>query len=132
MRSRRLQYGLPVGVLLWCAGSVQASEEPPPLFEIKPLVCMVKTQGQTCQMTIRVNWHHSEPENLCLYQENKQLHCWQSSNQGTAKLAVKLAQNMEFSLRNSKQHTLARKTVKVNAVVSTKYRRKLKTDWSLF
>ncbi|WP_432765887.1 DUF3019 domain-containing protein [Pseudoalteromonas rubra] len=119
-------------MFLWSACSVQASAEPPPLFEIKPLVCMVKTQGQTCQMTIRVNWHHSVPENLCLYQANKQLHCWESSNQGTAKLAVKLAQNMEFSLRDKKQHTLAKKTVKVNAVVSTKYRRKLKTDWSLF
>ncbi|WP_164517590.1 DUF3019 domain-containing protein [Pseudoalteromonas rubra] len=125
-------YSLSVGAFMWCTFSVQATSEPPPQFEIKPLVCMVKTQGQTCQMTIRVNWHHAVPENLCLYQANARLHCWESSNKGTAKLAVKLAQNMEFSLRDTNQNTLAKKTVKVNAVVSTKYRRKLKTDWSLF
>ncbi|MCG7537238.1 DUF3019 domain-containing protein [Pseudoalteromonas sp. OOF1S-7] len=132
MRFNLALYSLSMGTLIWCSHSAQATSEPPPLFEIKPQVCMVKTQGQTCQMTIRVNWQHGKPEKLCLYQANTQLHCWADSRQGSIKLAIKLAQNMEFSLRDPYQNTLAKKTVKVNAVVSTKYRRKLKTDWSLF
>ncbi|WP_046003993.1 DUF3019 domain-containing protein [Pseudoalteromonas rubra] len=132
MRFNLALHSLSIGALMWCSQTVQAKSEPPPLFEIKPQVCMVKTQGQTCQMTIRVNWHHSESENLCLYQSDTQLHCWKNSQQGSVKLAVKLAQNMEFSLKDPHKNTLAKKTIKVNAVVSTKYRRKLKTDWSLF
>jgi hypothetical protein len=39
---------------------------------------------------------------------------------------------MRFSLLDLQGTLLATQTVKVNAAVSKRYRRKLKTDWSFF
>ena len=99
---------------------------------IKPLTCVVKSLGKACQMKANVTWQSAVPQNLCLFQDKQQLKCWAKLSQVSEMFDVTLDKTMVFSLRDSKQRTLVEQTIKVHTLSSRKYRRKLKSDWSLF
>ncbi|MBQ4811601.1 DUF3019 domain-containing protein [Pseudoalteromonas luteoviolacea] len=101
-------------------------------LKVKPMICMVKSIGQICEMTIAIQWQTATAQDVCLYQDKQQLKCWQGTHQAKAKLNISLEQDMTFSLKNARMETLASQKVKVNAALSRKYRRKLKSDWSFF
>lgn len=99
---------------------------------IKPITCVVKSLGEACQMKANVTWQSSVPQSVCLFQDKQQLKCWAKQNQVSEMFNVTLEKTMVFSLRDKKQNTLVEQTIKVHALSSRKYRRKLKSDWSLF
>jgi 4-hydroxy-3-methylbut-2-en-1-yl diphosphate synthase IspG/GcpE len=103
-----------------------------PSLAIKPITCVVKSLGEACQMKANVTWQSPAPQSVCLYQDKQQLKCWAKQNQVSEMLNVTLEKTMVFSLRDKKQNTLVEQTIKVHALSSRKYRRKLKSDWSLF
>jgi hypothetical protein len=83
-------------------------------------------------MKASVIWQSSESQDVCLFQDKQQLKCWAKQNQVSEMVNVTLDKTMVFSLRDTKQLTLVEQTIKVHALSSRKYRRKLKSDWSLF
>ncbi|KZN69827.1 DUF3019 domain-containing protein [Pseudoalteromonas luteoviolacea] len=112
--------------------SVYAIPESKAALKVKPMICMVKSIGQICEMTIAIQWQTTTAQDVCLYQDTQKLKCWQGTQQAKAKLNISLEQDMTFSLKNARMETLAAQKVKVNAALSRKYRRKLKSDWSFF
>ncbi|NOU50395.1 DUF3019 domain-containing protein [Pseudoalteromonas sp. JBTF-M23] len=102
------------------------------LLEIKPVTCIVRQMGELCQMTIKLHWFSSSAIDACLYQEQLKLRCWQTKQQINEQLDISLQKNMNFRLIDSKNVVLAQQLINVNAAVSRQYRRKLKTDWSIF
>lgn len=101
-------------------------------LKIKPLTCIVKRIGEQCQMTVKLSWQTATPQNACLYQGDTRLKCWQAVTNVTEPMTIKLDKNMTFYLRDAETKLLAKQQIQVNAMVSKKYRRKLKSDWSLF
>lgn len=101
-------------------------------FKIKPLACIVSQPGQPCQMTITAHWHSSMPISACLLQDQVQLACWQQTRQAKQSFNISLTSDMVFTLNNASGQLLAQQKVKVNAAQSTKYRRRLRSQWSLF
>ncbi|MBD1581915.1 DUF3019 domain-containing protein [Pseudoalteromonas sp. S16_S37] len=101
-------------------------------LEIKPVTCIVRQLGELCQMTIKLHWLSATPIDACLYQEQLKLRCWQTKQQISEQLDISLQKNMNFRLIDSKNVVLAQQIINVNAAVSRQYRRKLKTDWSIF
>ncbi|AOT11004.1 DUF3019 domain-containing protein [Pseudoalteromonas luteoviolacea] len=101
-------------------------------LEIKPMVCMVKSMGQICEMTVSVDWAIQAPENVCLFKNNTSLQCWKDKRKAKANINISISEDMIFSLKNEKMHVLATQKVKINAAANRKYRRKLKSDWSFF
>jgi len=99
---------------------------------IKPITCVVKNLGEQCKMKANVAWQSSILRELCLFQENERIKCWSKRSAVSELIEVTLNKTMIFSLRNKKQQALLEQTVKVHALSSQKYRRKLKSDWSLF
>ncbi|BBN83925.1 hypothetical protein PA25_39100 [Pseudoalteromonas sp. A25] len=102
------------------------------LLEIKPITCIVRQLGELCQMTIKLHWQTMAPINACLYQEQTKLRCWQAKQFVNEQLDISLQKNMNFRLLDNKNDLLAQQIINVNAAVSRQYRRKLKTDWSIF
>lgn len=101
-------------------------------FLIKPLTCVVRQLGESCQMTVNIHWQNNQAIDACLYQEESKLRCWEQQEQVQEKLEITLSQSMSFRLIDSHGSLLAQQMVSVNATVSKRYRRKLKTDWSFF
>ncbi|KZN43841.1 DUF3019 domain-containing protein [Pseudoalteromonas luteoviolacea] len=127
-------YALMVSVCLVATktSNVYAAPNSKAELKVKPMICMVKSIGQICEMTIAIQWQTTTAQDVCLYQDTQQLKCWQDTQQAKAKLNISLEQDMTFSLKNARMETLTSQKVKVNAALSRKYRRKLKSDWSFF
>ena len=126
-----------IGVLLssnvsYAQESTDANTQPQLSFSIKPVTCVVKSQGEQCEMKARVTWQVPESLDICLFQDDKSLSCWKKRSKVDEFITVKLSKTMVFSLKNSQQETVLEQTVKVHAMNSQKYRRKLKSNWSLF
>lgn len=98
---------------------------------IKPSVCMVKSPGDSCQMTVTVQWQTDKTISACLFQNNTRLHCWENVQNIKTKMAISLEQDMMFTLKNDQQ-VFATQQIKVNTALPTKYRRRLRADWSFF
>ncbi|GHF81590.1 DUF3019 domain-containing protein [Thalassotalea marina] len=101
-------------------------------FNIKPLACIVAQPGQPCQMTITAQWQTPTPISACLLQDQVQLACWQQTTQVKQRFNISLTTDMVFTLNNASGQLIAQQKIKVNAAQSTKYRRRLRSQWSLF
>ncbi|CAH9062668.1 hypothetical protein PSECIP111951_04027 [Pseudoalteromonas holothuriae] len=99
---------------------------------IKPVTCIVRQLGELCQMTVQLYWQNDVPTDACLYQGKIKLKCWHAQQKITEKLEISLQKNMVFRLFDSKKELLAQQKISVNATMSRQYRRRLKTDWSIF
>lgn len=111
---------------------VTAQEKTPTVYmTITPSVCVVKIRGDLCQMTANVSWQASLPISACLYKNDDLIKCWKQERSIQEKLTLSLTKNMIFTLQN-KRKILYEQYIKVNASTSTKYRRRLRSQWSLF
>lgn len=99
---------------------------------VKPIACFVQSQGQQCKLTITATWQAPTPVNLCLYQQKQQVQCWRNAQSGFKKFNIKLVESTTFSLINSAHERVATVDVIINAVNPTRYRRRLRADWSVF
>lgn len=101
-------------------------------LSIKPVVCMIKTIEQRCEMTITVNWQSDIPINACLQTSEKTFACWQDKTTVKQKFKLTLESDMLFQLINNNKVLMAEKQIKLNIVNAPKYRRRLRAQWSLF
>lgn len=101
-------------------------------LSLTPLACFVKTIGDVCHLTIKVNWQSLTPINACLYQDFKKIHCWSDTKKAAKKIKVSLSENMVFSLQDDNDKIYTQQHVAIAASTSKKYRRRLRADWSLF
>ena len=92
---------------------------------------MVKKPGDSCQMTVTVQWQNDNPIDACLYQNDARLTCWQNAHNINTKIDISLEQDMLFTLKND-QNIFATQQIKINTALPTKYRRRLRADWSFF
>ena len=111
------------------ASSKNTSDSP---LQIRPVTCVVEQIGEPCTMTASLTWHNDALINACLFQGEMKLRCWQQTRQVKEKLKITLETSMHFKLIDSQGFLLATQTVQVNAALSKRFRRKLKTDWSFF
>ncbi len=101
-------------------------------LNIKPLACVVKRIGEQCQMTITANWNSNIPLSACLYQDRKSIGCWQQKISEEKQYQISLNDDMLFSIKTDQGIILAKQKIVINASTSTKYRRRLRSQWSFF
>jgi len=120
-------------LLIFCFIKPVNSTEPSQIeFSIKPIACVVKQAGDACTMTVKVHWRAKLPINSCLYQEDEKTFCWQDKSEAMANLAINFKENMMFTLRDEGNNIFAQQEVLINSSSSKKYRRRLRSSWSLF
>lgn len=102
------------------------------IFNIRPLACIVAKPGEACQMTITAHWQTIAPISACLLQDKVQLACWQQQKKVKQHFNISLTTDMVFTLNNASGQQIAQQKIKVNTAQSTKYRRRLRSQWSLF
>ncbi|WP_448550363.1 DUF3019 domain-containing protein [Thalassotalea fusca] len=108
------------------------SSSAPATMDIKPVTCMVQEIGQPCTMTIKIKWQTNEPQDVCLRQGVTKLSCWDNQHHIDTQMQVTLEDSMMFTLVNASGEALASQKIDINASNHHAYRRKLKSDWSLF
>ena len=51
-------------------------------LNVSPKVCVVSEQQEFCDLELKFNWQLSEASDVCLYQQDTQLQCWQGVKKG--------------------------------------------------
>lgn len=102
-------------------------------FEIQPKICIAKEVGDTCAMTVKLAWRAENLISLCLTQDKTKLKCWQNQLAVTDTLAIKVSQQSQFALvEQSSNETIAVQQIKINYQINKRYRRRLRSEWSIF
>jgi len=133
-QTAKLQFSLLLTILtliLSASPTVAASQLQATKFEIVPLTCVTKYKGQLCLMNIKLDWQLNKASDVCFYQNDQQLACWNNKREHTQKFQIQLQENSVFSLktRHSNQEII-KQTVKINFI--NQYRRRLRPQWSIF
>lgn len=114
-------------------GKAQEQDESLIHFEIQPKICIAKEVGDTCAMKVKLQWQTNKPMNLCLAQNHAQLKCWQQESEVSEYIAIEVQRESEFTLQEQGSLKLfAKQKVKINYRVSKQYRRRLRSEWSIF
>ena len=69
-------------------------------FTLTPLTCIVAARGDDCELLIDLSWALYQQQDVCLWQDDKQLICWQQQTRNRQKLPVKLTQTTQFLLKD--------------------------------
>ena len=102
-------------------------------FEIQPKICIAKEVGDTCTMTVKLAWQAESPMNLCLTQDQTKLKCWQQQLAVTDTVEIKVSQQSQFALVEQKTNdVVAAQKIKINYQINKRYRRRLRSEWSIF
>jgi hypothetical protein len=101
-------------------------------FSVKPLACIVKTIGDSCKMTVKIKWDSSNPITSCLFQDKIKMVCWHNRHKAQEHIEITIKEDMEFTLMNEKNDVYAKQSVRINTSKPKSFRRRLRSDWSLF
>ena len=102
-------------------------------FQLQPNICITKEVGDSCQMTVKIDWQTITPMNLCLMQNDTQIKCWRQQQQVKEAIPIALQKQSTFTLINQEQNIeLAKQTVKINYQTAKRFRRRLRSEWSIF
>ncbi|WP_404340623.1 DUF3019 domain-containing protein [Pseudoalteromonas mariniglutinosa] len=104
-----------------------------PHFDISPKVCVVMEQHDFCDLELQLSWQLAMPQDVCLYENNQQLGCWQQSSQGQHQYKARVQVETIYSLINpltGKQVATAKVAVQSTDAKTT--RRRLRSPWSFF
>jgi len=101
-------------------------------LSVTPIACIVSTIGEPCNLTVTAHWQAKQPKTLCLYQLEHPVQCWSNKRQGSKRFTIKIVASTQFKLVDTHQVTVASVQIIINAANPTRYRRRLRADWSVF
>jgi hypothetical protein len=99
---------------------------------ISPSTCIVNTLGERCNKPLKIMWAAPKRANYCLYANNQKIKCWKARQHITDTLVLNINAPTTFNLKDQNQHIIASAKVVINAATSTRFRRRLRADWSVF
>ncbi len=102
-------------------------------FNLQPNICVTKQVGDVCKMKAKLNWQTSAPMSLCLLQNEQTVKCWDQKNIIQEPINIELIKQSNFTLLEQySQKPLAQQTLKINYQTHKRYRRRLRSEWSIF
>lgn len=102
-------------------------------FKLEPNICIAREVGDSCEMTAHIVWQLTDSNDVCLWQNQQVIKCWQQQSQVAERLSIRLEQESMFRLvEHPSERVLAEHKVKINYQVNQRYRRRLRAEWSIF
>jgi hypothetical protein len=101
---------------------------------IKPKLCVLNNERQSCKDKIIISWTSSKAESICLYssQQAESLACWSQSWSGETEQLIKTQDSLQFSLKE-KERVVAQKKLQVLKNFARRNKRSRKRHpWSIF
>lgn len=104
-----------------------------PFFSVSPKVCVVSEQQGFCDLDLQFEWQLNAYSDVCLYQQEQRLQCWQQQRSGQFNYKARVQVETIYSLINPHTGVLLAKTqVEVQSAHAKKNRRRLRSPWSFF
>ena len=84
------------------------------------------------EFSITVSWQAPKAINSCLYQGITKVACWLKQKTIKAVIEINIEENMVYTLKDDNHHIIAKQLITINSSLAKKYRRRLRSGWSLF
>ncbi|MGJ8691703.1 MAG: DUF3019 domain-containing protein [Thalassotalea sp.] len=97
---------------------------------ITPISCQVRSNGDICHVKLNISWQAQQAINPCLYKNNIKEACWFNQRHSEIKLPVSFERDVLFTLQENDM-VIAKQVVSISSQ-TPKYRRRLRSDWSIF
>lgn len=125
-------------LLLVAASSLIAShgfaqEEADIALDLRPRVCTMTTEDESCETTVRAHWRSSRDESLCLVIVGRPdvKRCWENFSEGRYSIELAFADDLTVQLRDpSLERILASAAITVIRE-ALQLRRKRKQPWNI-
>lgn len=97
-----------------------------------PNTCIARTEAADCEMEIDVTWTFSLVGDYCLYQDETAVKCWKNVKRLQDKMTITVSNDISLSLKDVSKRIIKQQKIKVVYATSQQFRRKLKSEWSIF
>lgn len=126
--------GVSVFIAWTLAGARAEADDTSIRFVVKPKLCVLSVEEESCQDTLEILWRAQSLKSVCLFQNTKTLplRCWENETGGRHAVDIKTGQDIEFQLREIKDKQLL--VSRSFEVIHDKqeFRRKKRNPWSFF
>ncbi len=113
--------------------AAHASELPMIEFSLKPRLCVLSSDEETCFDELEIRWRAKQNLSLCLYQSEfeKPLACWTDVDHGAHRFLLSTSEDVNFYLR---EQSLGLEISEAFEVIhdNKRYRRPRRNPWSFF
>jgi len=99
---------------------------------VSPNTCIVNKLGDVCRKELTIKWKTPIKANYCLYDKHRKIKCWVNQSNISESLLVSIKGTTTLTLKDEKKQMMASTTIVVNGATSTRFRRRLRADWSVF
>ncbi|WMN59625.1 DUF3019 domain-containing protein [Pseudoalteromonas xiamenensis] len=99
---------------------------------ILPGTCIAKKQATFCEMDVKISWQFDRKGQYCLLQKGQTLRCWNDAVRLQDSLTLRIENEDEFYIASKEGVIISTQTVKVVWATSSRLRRRLKSEWSIF
>lgn len=100
---------------------------------VSPKVCVVSEQQGFCDLDLNFTISLPQAMDVCLYQKNQQLKCWQQVKLTQFEYKAHVQVETIYSLVNSHtEEQIATASVEVQSTHAKTTRRRLRSPWSFF
>jgi hypothetical protein len=103
-------------------------------LQVRPRVCTLSAQDESCDTTVVAEWTSPRSESLCLLIVGRPevKRCWEGHSQGRYTVALVFSEDLEVELRDPELRTvLASQAIRVIRE-ALELRRKRRPPWSVF
>ena len=101
------------------------------ILDVSPKVCVVSEQHDFCDLNLQFKWQQLAVKDVCLYQQNTQIRCWQQQGSGQFSYKARVQVETIYSLINPTPVTHFSVLVEVQSA-HTKKQYRLRSPWSFF
>ena len=131
---RKVSLCLATAALLTLVKSAHGNGLPEVTFDLKPRVCVLSSDEDTCYDQINVSWAADRPMSLCLFDKDldKPIICWDNKHSGEYTMNIETSDSLSFTLKEVQSNQLlASKTFEV-IHDHKQYRRARRNAWAFF
>ena len=117
-------------ILLLCSFISEAKHSV--VLELTPNNCVVEKVNNICHLALETKWQSEQHLDVCLFLEDKKVTCWKKTKSVHQVIQISLKQTSVATIRDTGNKVLASTQIKVSSAQPVAYRRRLRSDWSLF
>jgi hypothetical protein len=101
---------------------------------VKPKLCVLSNERQTCKDKIIISWKSKKPQSLCLYsnQTTDTLACWRESWSGETEQLIKTKESLLFTLKDKNVIIVEKELEVFKSFAKRNKRSRKRHPWSLF
>jgi hypothetical protein len=116
------------------AGRVLAEPDSDMRFSVKPRLCVLAQDEESCHDVLEIRWSTRDKKSLCLFQSSKRLplRCWEDEREGSHTVEIHTGEDIDFQLQEVGANELLVSQSYEVVQDQEKYRRRRRNPWSFF